>query len=135
MAKHKTVTHIPAVPPSPPAPAAPAPRLVAQLMTVATEALMLAVFFLGLVTAIGWTLSGIDRSRVTRLAPLPPRDWVCWTDRGRGVPRGRAPAVSTSVRTRQLLSRKVEPAGDETRKFQKSRKLLSPLSSLSHSCL
>jgi len=72
MAKHKTVTHVPAVPPSPLAPAAPAPRLVAQLMTVATEGLMLAVFFLGLATAIGWAL-GIDRSRVTRPAPLPPK--------------------------------------------------------------
>jgi hypothetical protein len=79
MAKHKTVTHIPAAPP--PVTAAPAPRLAVQLLTVLGEFIVVAACILGIVTAIGWLLAGIDRGRVARPAPLPPRDWVCWTDR------------------------------------------------------
>jgi hypothetical protein len=83
MSKHKTVTHIPAAPPlSPPAPA---PRLAVQLLTVLGEFVVVAACILGIVTAIGWVLSGIDRSRVVRPAPVPPREWVCWMD-----PRGEA---------------------------------------------
>jgi hypothetical protein len=81
VAKHKTVTHLPAA--TSPAPAS-APRLTAQLLTVAGELVIVAACVLGLITAGNWLITGYDvRSRAARQPPpMAAREvWHCWWDR------------------------------------------------------
>jgi hypothetical protein len=76
MARHKTVTHLPAQAPS-------QPRLLSQLLSALGELVVVAVFLLGLVTAGAWLLAGYDAyARMARqLTPAPPGQWVhCWRD-------------------------------------------------------
>jgi len=80
MAKHKTVTHLPA-----PAPPAPAPRLLAQLLVVLGELVVVGVFLLGLLTAGAWLLAGLDVYARMARPDRPPGQWIhCWTDRRYG---------------------------------------------------
>jgi hypothetical protein len=92
MAKHKSVTHLP----PPPAPAAPPARLAVQLMTALGELVIVAAYILGIVTAVGWALAGLDRRSRTVRPALPPTEYVCWHDRLYGemcLPADRPPVV------------------------------------------
>jgi hypothetical protein len=94
MAKHKTVTHLPAPPAAPP-PAA--PRLAVGLLTVMGDLVVVAACVLGFVTAASWLLAGAElRSRNVPAHPARPTEWVCWLDRRYGEmcePANRPPTV------------------------------------------
>jgi hypothetical protein len=81
MAKHKTVTHLPAAPPA-------AARLSAQLFTAAGELIMVGVAVVGIVTVVGWVIAGAELRRDLKPREhLPaPREIIlhCWFDRRYG---------------------------------------------------
>jgi hypothetical protein len=79
VAKHKTITHLPAAPPPP------APRLVAQLLVAAGELLVLSVCVVGVVTVVGWIIAWTDRRAPgVQRPPLEQARLVCWIDRRYG---------------------------------------------------
>jgi hypothetical protein len=84
MAKHKSVTHLPALPASAtPAPAA-AP-LAVQLMTMLSQLVLVGVFLIGVVTLGAWLFAGFDvYARMAQRETQPRRqqpDLICFRDR------------------------------------------------------
>jgi hypothetical protein len=74
VAKHKTVTHLPAPPSS--------PRLAGQLVTAAGELLVIAAAILGIVVAVIWLRDGYDLHNRMARHDRPPGQWLhCWRDR------------------------------------------------------
>jgi hypothetical protein len=74
MAKHKTVTHLPAPPSS--------PRLAAQLVTAAGELIVVGLAVVGIVVVFNWLMDSPDVRR--RLAPRQRPDLICFNDRRTG---------------------------------------------------